>query len=236
MCVMKNVILLKFLFLFFAAQSQPITQPLSSGDYWEIDDYQWRLPHVANDNTFPSTISFPNGEIGIAAIKANRIIGANEIHWTLSKVRDVSALEVQFSRDLKTFESAGIVDLLRTAGQEHYVFRHTFYDKNLVYYRLAIMRNGKTLAYTPAVQLLEPENTTKVFPTLVKGSTFYVETSIPYEKLQVLNSASQSVYEKGLSGQTGTITVGLPPLQRGVYFVQLLSDRQFPHVQRIVVN
>jgi hypothetical protein len=116
------------------------------------------------------------------------------------------------------------------------VFRHQFTDRNLVYYRLAFVRDGQVLAYTPAVQVADAEASTKVFPTLVKGSTFYIETGRPYEKLEVLNSASQAVYQKGLGNQTGTITVGLPALQRGIYFVRLLSDRTPQHVQRIMVD
>lgn len=233
---MKQVMLLKFLFFVFVTNAQPVIQPIGSGDYWEVDDYKWRLPHLANDNTFPSTISFPNGEIGIASIKANRIVGANEIHWTVSRVRDVSDVEIQFSRDLKTFEKAGVVQLHRTEGDNHYVFRHMFYDKSPVYYRLAINRDGRPLAYTAAIQLLEPEHTTKVFPTVVDGSTFYVETGLPFEKLQIINGSGQSMYEKGLGNQTGTITIGLPPLERGIYFVRLLSDRQYQHVQRIMIR
>jgi hypothetical protein len=137
---------------------------------------------------------------------------------------------------MRTFEQAGIVQLLRTEPATDYVFRHQFVDRNLVYYRLAFVRDGQVLAYTPAVQLADEEATTKVFPTLVKGSTFYIETGRPYEKLEVLNSASQAVYQKGLGNQTGTITVGLPALQRGIYFVRLLSDRTPQHVQRIMVE
>jgi hypothetical protein len=126
--------------------------------------------------------------------------------------------------------------LLRTEPASDYVFRHHFTDRNLVYYRLAFVRDGQVLAYSPAVQVLDEESRTKIFPTLVKGSTFYIQTGQPYEKLEVLNSSSQSVYEKGLGNQTGTITVGLPALQRGIYFVRLLSDRAPQHVQRILVQ
>ena len=219
-----------------AARSQTIIQPISSGDYWQIDEYQRRLPELANPNTFPRTISFPNGYVGVSNVKANRIIGANEISWTIAGAQNVTDFYVEYSRDMHNFERAGIVHLLRDENGTDYVFRHQFNDRRLVYYRLALVRDGQTVAYTPAVQLLDEEARTKVFPTVVTGSTFYVQTGQPYEKLQVVNSASQSVYEKGLGNQTGTITVGLPSLPHGVYFVRLLSDRAPEHVQRIMVN
>lgn len=234
---MKNVMLLIVLLTGFAVQAQfPIVQPLATGDYWEIEDYRRRLPELANQNSFPRTVSFANGYAGIANIKANRIIGANEIYWTISGAQNVSDFRIEYSRDMRTFEPAGIVHLLRTEPASDYVFRHHFYDKSPVYYRLAFVRDGQVLAYTPAVQLLDAENQTKVFPTVVKGSTFYIQTGLPYETLEVLNSASQSVFLKGLGGQTGTITVGLPPLGKGIYFVRLYSNKAPQHVQRIMVN
>lgn len=219
------------------AQAQPnVIQPVSSGDYWRIDDYQRRLPELANLQTFPRTISFPNGYAGINNVKVNRIIGANELYWTIAGVQNVTDFVVEYSRDMRTFERAGVVHLHRAQSPDDYVFRHQFNDRSLVYYRLALVRDGQILAYTPVVQVLEEEERTKVFPTLVKGSTFYVQTGTPYEMLEVVNSASQSVYQKGLGNQTGTITVGLPSLTRGIYFVRLLSDRAPQHVQRIMID
>jgi hypothetical protein len=233
---MKKVIMIVSIIATGVVQAQPIVQPISSGNYWQIEDYRQRLPEVANDNTFPRTISFSNGYAGVTNIKANRIVGANEIYWTLSGSQNVSDFYIEYSRDLNRFERAGQVQLLRAEPGYDFVFRHQFYDKSPVYYRLAFVRNGQVLAYSPAVQLLESEAQTKVFPTVVDGSTFYIQTGTPYEKLEVVNSASQSVYQKGLGNQTGTITVGLPSLPRGVYFVRLLSDRAPQHVQRIMVD
>jgi len=233
---MKKVMFCTLILAGLAAHSQPIVQPVASGDYWRIDEYKQRLPELANQNTFPRTISFSNGYAGLSNVKANRIIGANELYWTISGAQNVTDFYVEYSRDMHRFEQAGIVKLHRVEPGNSYVFRHQFNDPSLVYYRLALVRDGQILAYTPAVQVLDEEARTKVFPTVVQGSTFYIETGTPYEKLDVVNTASQSVYQKGLGNQTGTITVGLPSLPKGIYFVRLLSDRAPQHVQRILVQ
>jgi hypothetical protein len=234
---MKTVILFTLLTAGFAVKAQhPVIQPIASGDYWQIDDYQRRLPELANQNTFPRTISFANGYAGVANVKANRIIGANELYWTIAGAQNVTDFYIEYSRDMRTFERAGIVHLLRTEPTSDYVFRHQFNDRSLVYYRLALVRDSQILAYTPAVQLLDEEAHTKVFPTLVKGSTFYIQTAQAFERLQVFDSGSVSVYEKALGNQSGTITVGLPSLPKGIYFVRLLSDRAPQHVQRIMID
>lgn len=219
-----------------AYSQHPITQPVSSGDYWQINDYKTRLPELANDNSFPRTIHFANGYAGVSNVTANRLTGENEIRWNVGTTQNMTGFVIEYSRDMHNFERAGQVQLVRTEGGTDYVFRHTFNDNNLVYYRLGIVNNGTVVAYTPAVQVLDEEYTTKVFPTQVRGSTFYIRTEQSYDKLQVVNSASQSVYEKGLDKQTGTITIGLPSLPGGVYFVRLLSASRPQFVQRIMVE
>ena len=129
------------------------------------------------------------------------------------------------------------VNLLRTENGTTYVFRHPFNDDRRVYYRIAIANaNNQVVAYTPAVQVLEEEHTVKIFPTQVRGGNFYIQTGQPYEKLQVVNSANQSVYEKGINNVTGTINISLPSLPTGIYFVRLLSPDRPQHVQRIMVE
>lgn len=233
---MKNVLLFKLLLAASIVNAQPIVQPIASGDYWEIDEFAARMPELANRTTFPSTINFTNGYAGIDKFYVNKLIGSNEIVWQLGATKNISNFVVEWSRDLRTFERAAIVQLTQ-ASDNRYVFRHHLENSALVYYRIGIVTGARTIAYTPAVQVLDEEQSTKVFPTIVKGSTFYVQTARAFEKLQVLNSSSQSVFEKGINGQTGTITVGLPTvLPKGLYFVRLLSANQHPHVEKIMVE
>jgi hypothetical protein len=232
---MKKTILLQLLLVAAIVNAQPIVQPISSGDYWQIDQWASQLPRLATKTTFPLTVQFTNGYIGITNLYANRLVGENEIVWNIGAWNNATNFVVEWSRDAQNFERAAIVHL-ESANGGRYVFRHRFEDNRLVYYRIGIVTGANTIAYSPAVQVLDEEHTTKIFPTAVKGSTFYVQTGQAFEKLQVVNSAGQAVYEKGISGQTGTITIGLPPLNTGIYFVRLLSADRPQHVQRIVVG
>ena len=231
------MLLVKLLLATSILNAQPIVQPISSGDYWRTDEYQSRLPELANKTTFPTTVNFTNGYAGINSFEVNRLIGANEIIWNVGTVQNVSDFVIEWSRDLKTFERAGVVQLAGTDNGNRYVFKHMFDDNKLVYYRIGFVSGGQVLAYTKAVQVLDDEFTTKIFPTIVKGSTFYIQSGKAFEKVQVVNSSGQSMYEKGLDGTTGSITIVLPSsLQKGIYFVRLLSANQPQHVQRIMIE
>ena len=232
---MKNVLLLKLLLTATIVNSQPIVQPVRSGDYWRIDDYQNRLPELAIKTTFPAILNFSNGYVGIQSFYANKMVGQNEIVWHVGSARNVANFVVEWSRDLRTFERAGIVNLERVEGGR-YVYRHQLNEKNLVYYRIGVVTGANTISYTPAVQVLDDEYSIKVYPSVVKGSTFYIETGQSFEKLQVVNGAGQAVYEKGINGQTGTITIGLPSLPTGVYYARLLSANRPQHVERLMVE
>lgn len=232
---MKNVILSSLLLIAVAANAQPTVQPVSSGNYWEIDEYAAHQPQLALKTTFPLTINFTNGYIGINQLMVNRLQVENEIIWNVGTASNAKEFVIEWSRDMKTFERAGVVRLESVTGGR-YVFRHLFDESRLVYYRVGIITGANTITYTPAVQVLDEEFNTKIFPTVVKGSTFYVQTAQAFEKLQVLNSSGQAVYEKGINGQTGTITVGLPSLQTGIYFVRLVSAEKPQHVQRMVME
>lgn len=233
---MKNVLLLKLLLTASLAYTQPSVQPVSSGDYWRIDEFQNRLPELATKTTFPATINFTNGYIGINNFYVNRGNYENEIVWNIGGAQNVANFVVEWSRDLRNFERAALVSLEKVNGGR-YVYKHAFNDEQLVYYRIGIVSGANTITYTPAIQVLDNEYTVKVYPTIVKGSMFNIQTGSPFEKLQVLNSNSQAVYEKGISGLSGTINIGLPSLlPKGIYFVRLLSDRQPDHVQRIMID
>jgi hypothetical protein len=44
------------------------------------------------------------------------------------------------------------------------------------------------------------------------------------------------MYEKGINNQTGTLTIGLPSLPAGIYFVRLLSTNKPQFVERVLVE
>jgi hypothetical protein len=236
---MKNLLLISLIVWASVVQAQQFVQPVSSGDYWRAEQYNQRMREYAMNNSraYPSASVYPAGTIGFDNVSVNRVNGTNELTWSTGSLTNVSRFYVEYSRDMRTFERAGEVSLSRVEDGRRYIFNHPFNDNSRVYYRVAVLNaNNQVVGYSPLAQVIDEQYATKVFPTLVKGSTFQVQTGVAFEKLQVINSANQAVYEKDIHDVTGTITVGLPSLPAGVYFVRLLSVKHPQHVQKIVVE
>ncbi len=235
---MKNLFILS-IFITAAAAAQPIVQPLSSGDYWRLEEYNRKLREFANTRTLDPSVNvqFPASSISFGNMKATRLTGENEIAWEARSVTNGARLFVEYSRNKEDFERAGEVYLQRAEDGNRYVFRHPFNDSRLVYYRVAVINSrGRVVAYSPIVQLSDAEFSTRIFPTVIKGSTFHVQAAEPYELLQVVASDSKVVFQKPLDKVTGTINIGLPILPSGIYFVRLTSADRPQFVQKVFVE
>jgi hypothetical protein len=239
---MENFFFLPILVLALSSSAQQWVQPLASGDYSRIEEWNRKLREFANTRVFnepTERITFPSGSVAIHDLEATRTTGVNEVSWAASPGTNVSMFFVEYSRDNINFERVGDVGQYRTENGNRYVYKHPFNDNSLVYYRVAVVnKNGMVAAFSPSVQLADAEYRTRIFPTVVQNSQFHVQIGQdqPYEKLQVTNSLGQSVYEKGIHDVTGTITIGLPSLPAGTYFVRLLSDKRQPEIQKIMIQ
>lgn len=222
------------------AMAQPSVQSLATGDYWRIQEYNRKLQEFANEKVFRApvrNVEFPSGSATVISPDATRYSGINEVTWETGPHTNVSAFVVEFSHNNQDFIRAGLVGLHQTDDGNRYAFRHRLYDEDLVYYRIGLVNtHGVITAYTPSVQLRDEAQRTRVYPTVVRTGNLFVQTGVPYERMQVLNSNSQVVYDKALGDNTGTLEFTLPQLPAGIYFVRLLSDKQYPHVQKIMVQ
>lgn len=236
---MKKVCVMALLSFSIVATAQPVVQPLASGDYWRIEEYNRKLREFSNSRTLntPAQMNFPSTAGGIVDMKATRLTGVNEINWVANRGTHMARFFVEYSRNNRDFEKAGEVYLTRTEEDGRYVFRHPFNDNSLLYYRIAVVnKNGNVVSYSPIIQLAEEEFSTKIYPTVVKGNTFHVQAGEPYDLLQVTASDGKTVFKKPLADATGTVTIGLPDLPSGVYFVRLLSANRPQFVQKIFVE
>lgn len=237
---MKNLILSCLLFASAAIYAQPTVQPLSSGDYWRIKEYNDRLQQFRNRTVVEQpyiNMRIPSGAASIVSIDANRNVGVNEVTWYATPGTNVAAYVVEYSRNNQDFVRLGSVGALQTRDGDRFSFRHPFNDDGRIYYRVGIIdNNGLITAYTPSVQLRDEEFTTKIYPTVVRTGQLYLQTAHPFDAVHVTNSSGQLVYQKGIVNATGTIPVTLPQLPAGMYIVTLLSDKQHQYTQKIFVE
>ncbi|MGV3527804.1 MAG: T9SS type A sorting domain-containing protein [Flavisolibacter sp.] len=237
---MKQLFSIIFSTLSIIAVAQPIVQPLASGDYWRIREYNQKLQEFANRTVMEAPavgMRYPSGFAIVADLDAQRKTGYNEISWHDAPVSNVFGYLIEYSRNNHDFEKAGVVNLYDTKNTEQYVFKHRFYDDRPVYYRIGIIdNNGIVVAFTPGVELRSEGLATRIYPTQVRNHEIFVQTAEPFERLQVLNSAGQAVYEKALADATGTLRISLPVVTAGIYFIRLTRPDGDPYVQKVMVE
>jgi hypothetical protein len=63
----------------------------------------------------------------------------------------------------------------------------------------------------------------KIYPTVIRDGTVNIILNAPADKMQITNSTGSRVFEKNLKNVTGTSAIILPPLAKGIYWIQVIS-------------
>jgi hypothetical protein len=75
----------------------------------------------------------------------------------------------------------------------------------------------------------------RIYSTVLQNNTLQLTTNIPLEKLRVINSAGAQVYDNNLGGRQGYISMTLPALPKGMYFVTM-TGKDFIKTERIIIQ
>jgi hypothetical protein len=192
-----HVIVLVFTLCFFKASSQQ----------YIIAD---------KDNTHPE-IKTRDAEAGfITRLSAERANGYNEISWTAFRENDVRKYIIEYSTNGVDFQSAGEV----ISGTGSYTFKHHLLDNGPAIYRIKMEQLNNRFFYSPGIVLLGANlSPVKIYPTIVQGNMININASWPVEKINVYSSNGAQVFSKDLNGQSEHISLVLPSLSPGTYWM-----------------
>lgn len=173
---------------------------------------------IANkDNTHPEIDNALAKPAFVTRFSAEKFIGYNEIQWTALREEETRRYIVEFSTNGRDYQTAGEV-MVNLTGR--YSLKHYTQDDRAGLYRIRIEQlSGKF--FNSDAFLLNGEVVTPVsyYPTILTTQQFNLNASLPVERLEVFASNGSQVYVKDLNGLFGHIPLVLPPLGKGVYFV-----------------
>lgn len=172
------------------------------------------------DNTRPEITRQWNAPPMIGSFIAAQHNGYNEIQWTAKLEADTRKFIVEYSTDGIHFQSAG--EALSTTGQ--YLFKHQTFEILPLLYRLRIEDLAGRYTYSQHILLQSVEiSPVKIYPTIITGNTVNIIADFPLERINVIAANGQQVFTKEIGGKDQSITLVLPSLGKGVYWVHCLG-------------
>jgi hypothetical protein len=168
------------------------------------------------DNTHPELKTHDAQPAFITRLSAERANGYNEIAWKTFREDDVRKYIVEYSTNGTDFLSAGEV----VPGNGSYIFKHHLLDNSPAMYRVKTEQLNNRFFYSPVVLLLGIEySPVKIFPTIVRGNMININSYWPIERINVYSSNGAQVFAKDINGQKDHISLALPSLSKGIYFM-----------------
>lgn len=160
----------------------------------------------------------------------------NELKWSTGLEQGTSKFDIEYSTDGGYFSREGQVPALGSINGSDYSYRHLVSISSDVFYRLAISEENGRTNYSPVLKIaMGSKRTIKIYPTVIIDRILNLTSSIPAEKLQLINSNGAVVLEKNMKGIVGATIINLPALPKGMYVVTIVTQSETTN-QKIIVN
>lgn len=172
---------------------------------------------VSNDaNTYSQrNVSGDILPVTLTAFAALKNDGYNEITWGTLRESDISKFIVEYSWNGIDFISAGEL----TPGPT-YSFKHYMTDNRPVLYRLKAEQTNGKFYYSNSIALAGIQKSpVKVYPTILTGNQVNINANWPVERIGVTSQNGTEVFIKIVNGQKDYISLAIPNLDKGMYFV-----------------
>ena len=171
---------------------------------------------VNKDNTRPETTRQLTMAAKITSLKVDRFNGYNEVQWGAVGEQDTRRFVAEYTTDGRDYQTAGeLAPLNGFYGLKHYTF-----ETRPMIYRLRIEKKDGSFYYTQETLLDGIAKTfTTIYPTTVRGNVINVIAGVPAERATIVGMEGQNIFSKELGGLTGSFTMAIPGLKKGIYWI-----------------
>lgn len=150
----------------------------------------------------------------------------NELQWRTGSEINTARFNIEYSKDGSYFTRAGSVSASRDVAGGNYDFRHFTNNKGDLFYRLVIEDDNGSVTYSPVIKLKGTDkDNIRVYPTFVTNDVISLELNgKSLSKIRIVNTTGMTVLRKDITSNSGTITIPLYGLSKGIYIVELEGD------------
>ena len=182
---------------------------------------------IANkDLTRPEINTHTDKPAFINSMTVQRWNGYNEIGWTALREDNIRKYVVEYSLNAIDFQSAGEV----LTGEGMYSFKHYMIDGDMfrdqpILYRIRMEQlNSRTFYSGNAFLDGEANLPVRIFPTIIEGNTVHINSRWPIERITVTAGNGNQVLAKEINGQKDYMSVVIPPLSKGMYWMTFYGN------------
>ncbi len=162
--------------------------------------------------------------------------GYDLLTWNSSAQSATALYHIEYSRDGRSFYRAGTVQATNNNREQQYTFRYNNNETGNVFYRLAMETADGNIRFSNVLRLQKnAAGAVEVYPTVLQGNSLSITSKNPLDDIRLLNISGAVMYQKSMHRFTGSTTLNLPNLAKGLYILRLTGDGSFIH-QKIIVQ
>jgi glucose/arabinose dehydrogenase len=172
--------------------------------------------------------------VSLISFGGKRSAAFTELTWVTVAEWGTARFHIEVSTDGVRFIRSGTVSAGRKENGQSYSFRHNVTPSGDVYYRLAVEDDNGTVRYSAVIRLSGYKEGLRIYPTLIRNHSLTIETPGHAEKIMMYNGDGKLVFEKRLN-TSGTVTITLPDLAKGMYIVQVRAGGEVKK-ERVIIE
>ncbi|SRR5258705_5235937 len=184
-----------------------------------------------------SFLSVPTFQTKLLEFKATSKNGNVGLTWKTEYEDNLLQFEVEYSRDGKNYQTAGIVHATNSLTGNMYSLEHNISYTSEAFYRLKIMDVTNHWQYSDVI-IVPVEKTARLFvyPSVITTRMITIIINDPFDWMQVVSTNGTVMMKQNLSGKTGRMDIPLSPtIASGIYIVQL-GNQTTTITQKIMIQ
>lgn len=163
--------------------------------------------------------------VSLLSFTGTRQTGYNELEWQITATQNTERFIIEYSGNSIGWQEAGAVTAQSQQGNQVYNFRHYTNITGKLYYRLRIVDNNGSYKYSQVIVINSNDSgSIKIYPTVITDNQLKIVSEKQLTGIRIMDANGRIVMSKPMNRQQGYITVPLPALSSGAYWVQVLTD------------
>jgi len=201
---------------------QPAVQTFIAG-YGEAED--GTLYAVSLNGNLYKVVATGGGTplpVTLSSFTVKHSEGLNQLNWSTATEQGTAKFVIEYSMDGRVFLSAGQVLATRNSSGSEYVFSHYINTTSSLYYRLKIEDENGSIRYSSILKLPGlKESPFHIYPTLVSDGIINVSATGSKVSVKIIDASGVLHYGKQLGNLSGTTSIQLPSLPKGIYIMRV---------------